>query len=228
MKEFYIVPEPKRLSFTDQWFTLDGFQNFPEFLAREFSVPKGEWKITKTQKEGTGLKIKQEEIAVWGDEQIAYATILQLTKQREGYLPEVEIEEELKFRFRGYHLDIARGGVPTAETLKKTLRWLFLLKYNYFAIYYEDLYPWKKHPKIGAHRGRLTQQELEEVTQYGEKLGIEVFPSLELAGHMEHTLTLPEYRRFSEWHRPQEGCLDLSNEEAREFAYELLTETVEN
>ncbi|MCW4025910.1 MAG: family 20 glycosylhydrolase, partial [Candidatus Bathyarchaeota archaeon] len=34
--------------------------------------------------------------------------------------------------------------------------------------------------------------------------------------------------RFSEWHRPQEGCLDLSNEEAREFAYELLTETVEN
>ena len=228
MKELYIVPEPKRLSFADQWFTFTGFQNLPEFLAREFNVPEGEWKITKTEREGTGLKIKDKEVTIWGDEQIAYATILQLAKQREGFLPEVEIEEALKFKFRGYHLDIARGGVPTVKTFKRTLRWLFLLKYNYFAIYYEDLYPWKKHPKIGAHRGRLTEEELKEVTEYGEKLGVDVFPSLELAGHMEHTLTLPEYWQFSEWHRPQEGCLDLSNEEAREFAYELLTETVED
>ena len=228
MKEIYIVPEPKRLSFDDQWFTFTGFQNLPQFLAREFNVPKGEWKITKTERKGTGLKIKDKEVTIWGDEQIAYATILQLIKQRTRYLPEVEIEEKLKFGFRGYHLDIARGGVPTIKTFNKILRWLFLLKYNYFAIYYEDLYPWKKHPKLGAHRGRLTEEELKEVTEYGEKLGIEVFPSLELAGHTEHTLTLPEYRQFSEWHRPQEGCLDLSNEKAREFAYELLTETAEN
>ncbi len=228
MKKLHIVPEPKKLDFTGKWFDFDGFQNFPDFLAREFEVPKGEWKVTETKQKGTGLKIKNKEITIWGDKQTDYATIIQLVKQCKGCLPEAAVEEVLQFRFRGYHLDIARGGVPTVKTFERTLRWLFLLKYNFFAIYFEDLYPWEKHPEIGAHRGRLTAEELKEIVGYGDNLGIDVFPSLELAGHMEHTLTLPEYSRFSEWHRPQEGCIDLSNREAREFAYELLEETVEN
>ena len=227
MKEILVVPEPKSLKFSGKTFAFDGFKNFPEFLASEFNVPKGEWKITTTRGEGTGLKVKEKEILIWGDSLINYATILQLLRQYPERLPEVEVEEKFTFTFRGYSLDIARGGVPTVETFKKILRWLFLLKYNYFSIYCEDLFPWKGHPLIGKHRGRLTEEELREVIDYGKHLGIEVFPSLELSGHMEHILSLPEYRRFSEWHRPSEGCLDLSNEEAREFAYELLQDAVE-
>ena len=227
MKEILVVPEPKSLKFSGKTFAFDGFKNFPEFLASEFNVPKGEWKITTTRGEGTGLKVKEKEILIWGDSLINYATILQLLRQYPERLPEVEVEEKFTFTFRGYSLDIARGGVPTVETFKKILRWLFLLKYNYFSIYCEDLFPWKGHPLIGKHRGRLTEEELREVIDYGKHLGIEVFPSLELSGHMENILSLPEYRRFSEWHRPSEGCLDLSNEEAREFAYELLRDAVE-
>jgi len=228
MEEVYVVPEPKSLRFSGRWFVFDGFREFPEFLAREFSVPKGEWKITRGGGKETGLKVKEKEIAVWGDERTVYATLLQLVRQRRGYLPEVEVEEAFRFGFRGYHLDIARGGVPKVKTFKEILRWLFLLKYNYFAIYFEDLYPWKKYPQIGKHRGRLTEEELEEISEYASNLGIEVFPSLELAGHMEHILSLPEFWKFSEWHRPTEGCLDLSNKEAREFAFELLGEAVES
>jgi len=227
MKEIHIIPEPKSLKFSGKTFVFDGFENFPEFLAREFNVPKGEWKITETSGEGTGLRVKDKEIVIWGESSTNYATILQLLRQDSDHLPEVTVEEEFNFTFRGYHLDIARGGVPTVSTFKKILRWLFLLKYNYFAIYFEDLFPWKKHPIIGKHRGRLAEEELREVIDYGKNLGIEVFPSLELSGHMEHILSLPEYRNFSEWHRPSEGCLDLSNEEAREFAYQLLREAVE-
>jgi len=227
MKEIYIVPEPKSLKFSGETFIFDGFENFPGFLAREFNVPRGEWRITKTSDVGTGLRVKEKEIVIWGDSSTNYATILQLLRQDPDRFPEVTVEEEFTFTFRGYHLDIARGGVPTIETFKKILRWLFLLKYNYFAIYFEDLFPWKKHPIIGKHRGRLAEEELREVIDYGKHLGIEVFPSLELSGHMEHILSLPEYRNFSEWHRPSEGCLDLSNEEAREFAYQLLREAVE-
>jgi len=227
MKEIHIVPEPKSLEFSGETFVFDGFKSFPEFLTREFNVPKGVWRITKISGEGTGLKVKEKEIVMWGDNSTNYATILQLLRQSQGYLPEVTVEEEFNFTFRGYHLDIARGGVPTVETFKKILRWLFLLKYNYFAVYFEDLFPWKSHPVIGKHRGRLTEEELREIIDYGNRLGIEVFPSLELSGHMEHILSLSEYRRFSEWHRPSEGCLDLSNEEAREFAYQLLRDAVE-
>jgi len=66
--------------------------------------------------------------------------------------------------------------------------------------------------------------------EYGRRLGIEVFPSLELSGHMERILVLPRYRAYSEWH-PHEGILgsgvlDLSNPEARRFAEDLLEEAI--
>jgi hypothetical protein len=227
MKEVFIVPEPERLEFSGRWLVFDGFIEFPEFIAREFNVQKGKWKISKTVQKGTGLKVKEKEITIWGNETICYATILQIMRQRKGYLPEIETSEVLKFGFRGYHLDIARGGVPTVDTFKKILKWLYLLKFNYFAIYFEDLFPWKKYPQIGRHRGKLTEEELKEIVAYGKNLGIEVFPSLELSGHMEHILSLPEFQNFSEWHRPAEGCLDLSSKEATEFTYDLLKEATE-
>ena len=227
-KSVKIVPEPKKLSFSGRWFEFDGL-GLPEFLSREFSVPRGSWRVIKAERNGNGLEVKgnTREVVIWGDEKICYATIIQLIRQNPGHIPEVSVEEDLKFSFRGYHLDIARGGVPTVDAFKKMLRWLFLLKYNCFAIYFEDLFPWEKYPSIGVHRGRLSKEEYFEIVNYGRELGIEVFPSLELAGHMEHILSLPEYWRFSEWHRPEEGCLDVSNEKAREFAYDLLREAVE-
>jgi len=229
MKEdsVFVVPEPKSLDFTGKWFVFDGFKDFPAFLKKEFNVPKGDWEIVETDRDGTGLEVKDKKIDVWGEKSIGYATILQLIRQAQGYLPEVKLFESLQFKFRGYHLDIARGGVPKVETFKRILRWLFLLKYNYFAIYFEDLFPWRRYPQIGEHRGRLTEDELNQVIEYGRHLGIEVFPSLEFCGHMEHILSLPEFRTFSEWHNPREGCLDLSNKKAKDFVYELLRETVE-
>ena len=226
-KEIFIVPEPKELSFSGKWFEFDGFENFPEFLAEEFGLGMGKWKISKVSGEGTGVRVKEGVVEYWGDENVALATVIQLTRQRKGYLPEVTVRESFRFSIRGYHLDIARGGVPKVETFKRILRWLFLLKYNYFAIYFEDLFPWEKYPQIGARRGRLTKEELSEIVEYGGKLGIEVFPSLELTGHMENILVLPEFRKYSEWHRPREGCIDLSNDEARRFTYDLLQEVLD-
>lgn len=227
-KNVKIVPEPKKQEFSGKWFEFDGI-GLPEFLSQEFNIPQGSWRIVRDKGDDNGVCVKGEskEVVVWGDENVCYATIIQLLKQNPGYIPEVKVIEKFRFSFRGYHLDIARGGVPTVETFKRILRWLFLLKYNYFAIYFEDLFPWEKHPSIGVHRGRLSKQEYTEIVEYGRRLGIEVFPSLELAGHMEHILSLPEYWVFSEWHNPKEGCLDVSNEEAKRFAYSLLGEAAD-
>jgi hexosaminidase len=223
-----IVPEPKSIVFSGKWFGFDGL-DLPEFFRKEFGIPEGSWRLKRIEKAGNGVEVRGEEkeVVIWGGEKICYATIIQLLKQKPGLIPEVRIEEDFRFSFRGFHLDIARGGVPKVETFKKFLRLLFLLKYNYFAIYFEDLFPWEKHPKIGAHRGKLSKKEYLEIVNYGRELGIEVFPSLELAGHMEHILSLPEYWVFSEWHNPREGCLDVSNEEARKLAYELLNEVID-
>jgi len=226
-----IVPEPRVKEVGDKYFKFDGFANFPEFLAKEFNVPTGSWKIVvEGTEKGSGkavIRISDGIIKVSGDPKIYNATILQLITQCKNTLPQMYIEEELKFKFRGFHLDVARGGVPKVETLKAILRWLYLLKYNYFALYLEDLFPWDKYPDIGVRRGRYTTSEWREVVEYGAKLGIEVFPSLELAGHMENILTLPRYMKYSEWHRPSEGCLDVSDEEARSFVENLLIEALE-
>ncbi len=223
-----IVPEPSIFHIEkDKKYPFDGFSNFPLFLREEFNIPYGRWKIEKIERGGNGISIEDGVVRIWGDEYVGYATIIQIIKQTERYIPALKLEEKFNFSFRGYHLDIARGGVPTLKTFKGILRWLFLLKYNYFGIYFEDLFPWKYDPQIGKGRGRLTGEELDEIIGYGKKLGIEVFPSLELTGHMEHILTLPKYREYSEWHRPWEGCLDLSNSRAREFAINLLEEVCE-
>lgn len=225
--ELVIVPEPTGKKVGERMYNFDGFDNFPKFLQEEFNLPKGSWKIEKIKRNGTGIKISAGKVQIWGNENISYATLIQLVKQFQDSLPEMEITESFNFKFRGYHLDIARGGVPKLETFKEIIRWLFLLKYNYFGIYFEDLFPWKNHPDIGKYRGRLTRSELTEIIDYGKNMGIEVFPSLELTGHMEHILAIPKYQEFSEWHRSSEGCLDLSNEKARKFAIDLLEEVVE-
>lgn len=222
-----VVPEPAKLEFRERWFDFDGFANLDDFIASEFCIPKGSWEIRRVDGGGSGLEVRDGYVEVWGVPGVYTATLLQLTIQGGCCkLPAVRVEEELRFEFRGFHLDVARGGVATVEELKKLLRWLFLIKYNYLAIYVEDLFPWDRYPDIGVKRGRYTNEEWREVVEYGKRLGIEVFPSLELCGHMEWILTLPKYWRFSEWHRPEEGCLNVSDHEAKRFAEELLEEAI--
>lgn len=225
-----IVPQPAQIQFSDEWLRFDGFSNLPEHMALDFNVPKGSWVIKLSEEDSNRCTISVEEgiINAVGNRSICYATIIQLTMQRRGFIPKVEVYEELKFKVRGFHLDVARGGVPSVNTFKSIIRWLFLLKYNYFFIYLEDLYPWRSYPDIGVTRGRLSEEEWNEVVKYGESYGIEVVPSLELLGHMENILSLPKYSRFRElWWVPRDGTLDASNDEARSFVMRLLQDALE-
>ncbi|MFH1422045.1 MAG: beta-N-acetylhexosaminidase [Planctomycetota bacterium] len=221
----FIVPQPEKYSFDGKWNKCTGISNFPQFIRKEFNVNKGNFKIQKINAPGNGLEITGNIIKVWGDQYIYLSTLCQLLIQGKGFLPEVTIMENMAFSFRAYHLDIARGGVPTLNYFKKIIRLLFLFKYNYFAIYFEDLFPWQKYPQIGKERGRLTLDELREIIRYGKQLGIEVFPSLELSGHMEQMLQLPEFRKYSEWNA-SEGCLNPADKEARKFTHQLLEEAI--
>jgi hypothetical protein len=222
-----IVPEPKFLNFSGRWFQFDGFSNFPSFLGEVFNVSRGSWKVvnaTLPSSFTSYVRIKNGAVEVSGDLNVAYATVLQLIKQRPGCLPEVEVGEVLSFKFRGFHLDVARGGVPKVETFKDLLNFLFLLKYNYLGVYLEDLFPWESYPEIGANRGKFTREELSEIINYGKKLGIEVFPSLELSGHMNNILSIPSLSKYSLGGNTFQ--LDLSNKEARNFSYSLLNEVI--
>jgi hexosaminidase len=58
-KDVEIVPEPKKLVFSGKWFEFDGL-NLPEFLGKEFNIPRGSWRIVKTGRSGNGLEVKGE------------------------------------------------------------------------------------------------------------------------------------------------------------------------
>jgi hexosaminidase len=73
MKRVYVVPEPKVLEFDGTWYECVGFQNFPEFLAKEFNVEKGSWIIEKVEGLSTGLSTEKGVVRVWGNENVAFA-----------------------------------------------------------------------------------------------------------------------------------------------------------
>lgn len=230
MDEVLIVPQPRHMQFSGEWLGFDGFKNLPEHMARDFNIPTGSWEIRLSPggEDSCNLSVGDGYIEASGNPYICYATAIQLTMQRKGYIPRVEVSEKFSFRVRGFHLDIARGGVPKVETFKDLIRWLFLLKYNKFFIYFEDLYPWRSYPDIGVLRGRLSEDEWRSIVEYGKLYGIDIVPSLELLGHMENILSLPKYAKFRElWWDHCDGSLNASSDDAREFAKRLLQDALE-
>ncbi len=225
--QLFLVPDPLKLEFSGKWYKFDGFNNLPDFLAKVYQLKKGSWDIRKIKRDGQGVSVSEGLVEIWGDKGTSYASLIQLAKNKPGFLPEATFEEPTDFKFRGFHLDIARGGVPNEKAFEQILKWLFLLKYNKFGIYFEDLFPWKGKKEIGKSRGRLTDLEWKHILEIGAKLGIDIFPSLELLGHMEHFLKIPKYNKFSELWWMGYDCLDLSNKEARKFAVSLLEDAID-
>ncbi len=214
------------MEFNDKWYKFDGFSNLPSPIRVLFGLNEGSWEIKKIEREGQGASVSKHVIEIWGDENTGYASLIQLSKNRKGFLPEVVLEEPNQFSFRAFHLDIARGGVPTLHTLVEILKWLFILKYNKFGIYFEDLFPWNDIQGIGKNRGRLSLTEWKNIVGTGASLGIDVFPSLELLGHMEHILDLPKFQKFSEFWWMNTDCLDVSNTKATDFTTSLLKDAI--
>ena len=231
-----LVPQPEKLNFSGKWLKFGGITNMPGFISREFGIKRAGYKssncFTLIKQPGSGginrIGVKAGRISVQGDVYSGYAALVQLLKQKPGYIPEVSVTEKFRFPFRAYHLDMPRGGVPHPGYFRKLLRLLFMFKYNYFALYFEDLFPWKDYPRIGAHRGRLSRPELNEVIRYGRKLGIEVFPSLELTGHMSRFFEFPELKKYVEWDTACKGdTLNVSDPSAVKFACGLLEDACE-
>jgi hexosaminidase len=217
------------VGFGSEWFEFDGLREPPDHLVRDFGFRRGGWDVSwEGGGAGAHVTVERGVIRMRGDNNLCYALLVQLVRQRHGFLPRVKLEFEPHFGFRCFHLDIARGGVPTIYTFKRIVRLLFLLGYNAFAVYFEDLYPWRSHPDIGVHRGRLTHEEWSELCGYAKQYGLDVIPSLELLGHMENILSLPQYSKFRElWWQRSDGSLNASSQEARQLAYDLLEDVLD-
>ena len=113
-------------------------------------------------------------------------------------VPYTFIEDEPRFPWRGFHLDVCRHFISVKQ-IKKHLDVLASLKMNKFHWHLTEDQGWrieiKKYPKlttVGAtrteadgsiHEGFYTQEEIREIVAYAADRYIDVIPEIEMPGH---------------------------------------------
>jgi hexosaminidase len=123
------------------------------------------------------------------------------------FVPEVRIEDQPRYPWRGLHLDVSRHIYPVAF-LKKFIDVMALYKLNTFHLHLTDDQGWrieiKKYPlltEVGAFRestplphdrgksdqtpygGFYTQEDMRELVAYAEERYITIVPEIEMPGH---------------------------------------------
>jgi len=113
-------------------------------------------------------------------------------------LPCQRIEDWPDFARRGVYHDCARGKVPTVATLKSLIERLARWKINELQLYIENAFTFARHPAIGKGYSPFTPEELLDVQDHCRRHHIRFVGSLSSFGHMEKTLSLPEFRHLAE------------------------------
>lgn len=88
----------------------------------------------------------------------------------------------------GFMIDLSRGKVLKIEELKKMAYFCKTFGYTYINVYLEDLLTLEEYPQFGYMRGKYSDQEIIELVEYCEEIGIEIFPAIQTLGHLEHFL----------------------------------------
>jgi len=186
------------------------------------------------QREGYALQAAQDKVTIsaWTFRGAYYGvtTFLQLVHvpvdatSNSAACPELVIYDYPQYHARGLIDDISRGQRPTINNIKKFIRFLSRGKQNIYVLYIEDIIHFKSHPSIGEGRGKLMPEDLREIQDYAKEWFVCVIPGIELLGHMENILLVPEYMKYAEF--PGAACLDITNPETKEFVKELLDDAI--
>lgn len=154
------------------------------------------------QAEGYRLDVRPEgvEIAAATDAGAYYGvqTVRELIAMHGRSLPCCRIDDGPDFKRRGVYFDVARGKVPTVDTLKALVERLSRWKINEFQIYVKNTFTWKAHPAIGRGFSPYTPQDIIDIEAHCRKHHIRFVPSLATLSHAELILQLPAYRHLAE------------------------------
>ncbi len=149
-----------------------------------------------------------------------------LSTETRWILPQIEIKDQPRFRWRGLMLDLSRHFFGK-EYIKKTIDRLAMHKMNVLHLHLVDDQGWrieiKKYPKLtevgawrvdqedqhwnnraktkpgekGTYGGFLTQEDLKEIVAYAKTRNVEVVPEIEMPAHvMSAIASYPELSCF--------------------------------
>lgn len=98
------------------------------------------------------------------------------------------VTEHPVFSELGASFDLSRNAVMTPEALKRMFCRMALMGYNQVYLYTEETYELPGYPFFGYMRGRYSREQLRDLDQTAEKLGLEMIPCIQTLGHLERFL----------------------------------------
>ena len=92
------------------------------------------------------------------------------------------------FNSNCWMIDVSRNATFKISQVKKVIMIMALFGMNRMMLYTEDTYEMKKYPYFGYLRGRYTKEDIHELVEYGNSLGVELVPCIETLDHLGRVL----------------------------------------
>lgn len=218
--QFTIYPAPQTVSLKEEKkYTFDGSYyydavmevNAQNKMTQVISAYYNDAK--KVDKSQAGLKVEQKtdletsgytidvsangiEVKYQNGEGAYYAavTLNQLFKQKANGIPYISITDYPDMAMRGYHIS-SQNKVGKVETYKSIIDELAALKMNVLelAVFRPSSIQIDTFAPITKYETGLTEEECNEITEYGAKNYVRVVPYMETFGHMDELLRYPQF-----------------------------------
>lgn len=141
-----------------------------------------------------------------------------LAKELKAGKEKISIKQKACFNTCGVMLDFSRGCIYKTSAVKKYLAHMAALGMNMLLLYLEDTYELPGYPYFGYMRGRYSAEEIREIDDYADALGIELIPCVQTLGHMDQYLKWQEAAPV----RDSAAVLLVGEEKTYEFIRQML------
>lgn len=133
------------------------------------------------------VEIERTHAAILCRDKAAFFRALSILTARAGEAP-FSLAETRRFARNGVMFDCSRNAVANLDTLRYMLRRMALMGLNWAMMYTEETYELDGEPYFGYCRGRYSEEELRELDDYADALGIELIPCIQTLSHLERFL----------------------------------------
>lgn len=132
---------------------------------------------------------------------------------------------------RRVHVDMARKFI-SKDWIIQHIRELSYFKMNALQLHFSENLGFRIEsefdPLIVSQDGYLTKDEVREILEKGRKYGVNIIPSLDTPGHVEHILKVhPEYGQVDKYGNRSKAALDITNPEAVNYVKGLYKEYID-
>jgi len=205
--------------------------------------------IAKTipgEDESYELKIDDELISILANTDLGILrgleTLYQLLNfdEKSYYFPCVYIKDEPRFKWRGLMIDACRHFMPV-DVIKRNLKAMAMMKMNVFHWHLSEdqgvrieskIFP--KIQELASNGMYYTQEQMKEIVQFADDLGIMVYPEFDIPGHSSSWfVAYPELASLQKEYKIEDkwgifdAAFDPTNEKVYEFFDKLFGEMID-